>query len=33
MIWDIIDIIFNFFNLFPNIRKDDDSTEHFKNLK
>lgn len=29
MIWNILDIILNFFNLLPN-KKDDDATEHFK---
>lgn len=29
MFWNILDIILNFFNLFPN-KKDDDATEYFK---
>ena len=29
MFWNILDIILNFFNLFPN-KKDDEATEHFK---
>ena len=37
MIWDIIDMILRFFDLFPNgngKKKDDkEAREHFKNLK
>lgn len=33
MIWDFLDKILRFFDLFPNSRKEDESTDHFKNFK
>ena len=36
MIWDIIDIVLRFFDLFPNgngKKKDKEAREHFKKLK
>jgi len=33
MIWDILDIILNFFKLFPNKKEDNDAKQHFKKLK
>lgn len=32
MIWDILDIIMNFFRIFPDWKGKNQATEHFKNL-
>jgi hypothetical protein len=33
MIWDILDIIFRLFDLFPNSKKEEDAIEHFKKMR
>lgn len=33
MFWNILDIIFNFFDLFPNGKESEEAKNHFKNLK